>query len=344
MEFRFLQPIGNTLQLTPIPRRGQSNGLAAANQLLAPSLRIRALSQLPQPHPASSAPLQLSWWAHGEVSISRLQGPTLELEPLQPLCTLLLPGDGQPGGHAAEALTYLPARRWQHTHHGGLGLGLHCSEEALRSRLLALSHRPAALTVLSQLGQAQVFSLAQPHRAEAYRQLLLVLQLLEQSLITSGRLPHPFLRLDDLILRAIALLLCPEPNQVPQPDTTSQDPRGLQQSVNDLMGWLLANLHQPITLADIERRSAYSRRTIQLGFKQQVGCGPMQWLRRQRLEAAYRLLQGSSGELTVSAVARRCGYLSLSSFSRDFTEVFKRTPSSLLRQNRTPAQASARPK
>lgn len=197
--------------------------------------------------------------------------------------------------------------------------------------------------MLSQLGQPQIFSLAEPHRAEAYRQLLLALQLLEQSLIASGRLPHPFLRLDDLILRAIALVLCPEPNHAPQPATTPQPPQGLQQSVHHLMGWLLANLHQPITLADIERRSAYSRRAIQLGFKQQVGCGPMQWLRRQRLEAAYRQLQGAPADLTVSAVARRCGYLSLSSFSRDFSEAFKRTPSSLLRHHRTSALAPARP-
>ncbi len=72
-----------------------------------------------------------------------------------------------------------------------------------------------------------------------------------------------------------------------------------------------------------------------MAFKQEVGCGPMQWLRRQRLQAAYARIQSAGFADTVSSVARQCGYLSLAGFSRDFNTMFKRTPSSLLRQGRS---------
>jgi transcriptional regulator GlxA family with amidase domain len=63
----------------------------------------------------------------------------------------------------------------------------------------------------------------------------------------------------------------------------------------------------------------------------------MQWLRRQRLQSAHEQLQNPLPGATVTSVARSCGYLSLASFSRDFSEQFRLSSSALLRQARRSA-------
>jgi AraC-like DNA-binding protein len=81
----------------------------------------------------------------------------------------------------------------------------------------------------------------------------------------------------------------------------------------------------------MEARSGYSRRALQRLFQQRFGCGPMQWLRRRRLELALEQLSRGDAHDTVSSIAQRCGYLSLTSFSRDFTHVHRCKPSDILR-------------
>jgi len=86
----------------------------------------------------------------------------------------------------------------------------------------------------------------------------------------------------------------------------------------------------PLSLSQLEARSGYSRRALQRAFQQRFGCGPMQWSRRRRLELALEQLTQSSTDDSVSVIARRCGYLSLASFSRDFGNVYGRRPSEIL--------------
>ncbi len=71
-----------------------------------------------------------------------------------------------------------------------------------------------------------------------------------------------------------------------------------------------------------------------MGFRQRVGCGPMQWLRRQRLETAHALVlaiaRGEQGPLSLRQVAERWGYINYSAFSRDFSRLHGVTASQLL--------------
>lgn len=83
---------------------------------------------------------------------------------------------------------------------------------------------------------------------------------------------------------------------------------------------MLANLQEPISLSDIER--------------QRYGCGPTQWLRRQRLERAMTILGQPRPGLTVSQLAQDCGDLSQAAFSRDILRRFGHRPSELIRQQR----------
>ncbi|MER5863314.1 helix-turn-helix domain-containing protein [Kitasatospora sp. NPDC002040] len=67
----------------------------------------------------------------------------------------------------------------------------------------------------------------------------------------------------------------------------------------------LRNLHQPLTVDQLARRAGLSRRTLIRRFHADTGQPPMRWLLDARLARARELLE--SGDLTVEAVARRCG-------------------------------------
>jgi len=69
--------------------------------------------------------------------------------------------------------------------------------------------------------------------------------------------------------------------------------------------WALRNLHQPLTVDELARRAAMSRRTLIRRFHADTGRPPMRWLLDARLGLARELLESS--DLTVEAVARRCG-------------------------------------
>ncbi|MCX4586184.1 GlxA family transcriptional regulator [Streptomyces sp. NBC_01481] len=69
--------------------------------------------------------------------------------------------------------------------------------------------------------------------------------------------------------------------------------------------WALHNLHQPLTVDQLARQAGMSRRTLIRRFHADTGRPPMRWLLDARLGLARELLESS--DLTVEAVARRCG-------------------------------------
>lgn len=79
-----------------------------------------------------------------------------------------------------------------------------------------------------------------------------------------------------------------------------------------------AHLEQPLALSTLEVQSGYSRRSLQLTFQQHYGCGPVQWIRRRRLERARQALLNPGPQDSVSAIAQRFGYRNLPAFSREF--------------------------
>lgn len=69
--------------------------------------------------------------------------------------------------------------------------------------------------------------------------------------------------------------------------------------------WALQNLDQPLTVDQLARQAGISRRTLIRRFHTDTGLPPMRWLLDARLARARELLE--STDLTVEAVARRCG-------------------------------------
>jgi transcriptional regulator GlxA family with amidase domain len=80
------------------------------------------------------------------------------------------------------------------------------------------------------------------------------------------------------------------------------DPGGL----GALLDWGRTNLDTCITVDSLATRGAMSPRTLTRRFRAAVGMPPGEWLQRERLRLAQRLLERTDG--SVDAVARRAGY------------------------------------
>ncbi|MBN2069317.1 MAG: AraC family transcriptional regulator [Opitutales bacterium] len=86
----------------------------------------------------------------------------------------------------------------------------------------------------------------------------------------------------------------------------------------------------------LAKRLNISSRQLQRYFRQATGEAPKDWLHRQRMKTALRMLKS---EDTVKSVAYEVGYKQVSHFSRDFKQHFGITPSKVLKENTTDACA-----
>ena len=115
-------------------------------------------------------------------------------------------------------------------------------------------------------------------------------------------------------------------------------------AVDRLCRFIDANLDHPLDLGLLERTSGLSARTLQLQFRQQFGCTPLQWVRTRRLERARQRLQEGHGEDSIIEIALSCGFNHPSMFSAYYRQRFGELPSATLRQARCKEQAvPARP-
>ena len=84
------------------------------------------------------------------------------------------------------------------------------------------------------------------------------------------------------------------------------------------------NLSRPITVRDVAAAAHLSERHAERLFQQQTGASIMSTLRRLRLELAAQLLLDPA--VTVTEVARSCGYSDVRPFSTAFRRHYGRTP------------------
>ncbi|GAB3197590.1 hypothetical protein GCM10027062_09580 [Nocardioides hungaricus] len=97
------------------------------------------------------------------------------------------------------------------------------------------------------------------------------------------------------------------------------------------------HLAEPITLNDIARYAQMSPRSIQAGFREDLGTTPITFIRDRRLDAVRRdLLSAMPREgVTVTDVAVRWGFNHLGSFSGIYRDRFGESPSATLRGTRS---------
>ncbi len=143
------------------------------------------------------------------------------------------------------------------------------------------------------------------------------------------------LQLDDQIYRLMAALLLPELRLESPLDRLTQKAKQGRDAFDELIDFIKGNLSMPLNLTMLESQSHYSRRSLQYAFQERLGCTPIQWIRKQRLDLARQHLQNPAPGDTVASIATLYGYRSLSLFSVDFQQRFHVKPSQLLRESRS---------
>lgn len=98
------------------------------------------------------------------------------------------------------------------------------------------------------------------------------------------------------------------------------------------LDWAVRHLEQPHSIDALAARAAMSRRSFTRHFRRQTGTTVGQWLLRQRLALAQRLLETTSQP--VERVAERAGFGSALSLRQHFATAFDTTPARYRREFR----------
>jgi len=91
-----------------------------------------------------------------------------------------------------------------------------------------------------------------------------------------------------------------------------------------LLDWGRSRLPTGITVDDLAQRGAMSTRTLSRRFRAAIGMPPGEWLQRERLRLAQRLLERTDD--AVESVARRAGYDSPVTMRAHFAARLKTSP------------------
>ena len=104
--------------------------------------------------------------------------------------------------------------------------------------------------------------------------------------------------------------------------------------VRQALDYLERHLSEPVTMTDLAEHVNASVRSVQLGFKEELGVSPMQWLRDRRLERAREELADAepSDGITVTEVAEHWGFHHLGNFAVLYRKRWGESPSDTLRR------------
>lgn len=92
----------------------------------------------------------------------------------------------------------------------------------------------------------------------------------------------------------------------------------------DTLVWLQEHLDEPLAVEDLAARSAMSPRTFARQFLAATGTTPYQWLLRQRVQLAQRLLEVSP--LSIEAVAEKSGFCTAGNLRKHFSRMVRTSP------------------
>lgn len=105
----------------------------------------------------------------------------------------------------------------------------------------------------------------------------------------------------------------------------------------DTVAWVQEHLDEAVTVEDLAARSAMSPRTFARRFRAETGTTPYQWLLRQRVNLAQRLLEMT--DLSIEAVAEACGLSTAANLRKHFSRLVHTSPQAYRStfKNRLPA-------
>jgi AraC-like DNA-binding protein len=98
------------------------------------------------------------------------------------------------------------------------------------------------------------------------------------------------------------------------------------------IAFIEANADQDLCAADIAAAASVTIRAVQLAFRRHLDTTPMAYLRRVRLDGAHRQLRDADPTCdTVTGIAARWGFASLSRFTAHYRATYRVVPSHTLR-------------
>jgi AraC family transcriptional regulator, transcriptional activator FtrA len=92
----------------------------------------------------------------------------------------------------------------------------------------------------------------------------------------------------------------------------------------ETLAWLEEHLDEVVTVDDLAVRSAMSPRTFARRFLATTGTTPYQWLLRQRVQLAQRLLEVT--DLSIESVAQQSGFSTSANLRKHFSRVVHTSP------------------
>jgi len=92
----------------------------------------------------------------------------------------------------------------------------------------------------------------------------------------------------------------------------------------DTIAWVQEHLDEPVSVEDLAVRSVMSPRTFARRFQVTTGTTPYQWLLRQRVQHAQRLLEVS--DLSIEAVAEKSGFCTAGNLRKHFSRIVHTSP------------------
>lgn len=101
--------------------------------------------------------------------------------------------------------------------------------------------------------------------------------------------------------------------------------------VRKAIDFLHGSVGEPVTIGELANAAGVSSRCLQLAFRDQFGCSPLQYLKRLRLDLAHFELQKRKTETSVADVAYGLGFNHLGRFAAEYRAAFGQSPSATLK-------------
>jgi AraC family transcriptional regulator, transcriptional activator FtrA len=92
----------------------------------------------------------------------------------------------------------------------------------------------------------------------------------------------------------------------------------------DTLAWLQGHLDETVTVHDLADRAAMSSRTFARRFLASTGVTPYQWIVRERVRLAQRMLETT--DLSIDAVAVKAGFCTAGNLRKHFSRTVRTSP------------------
>ena len=107
-----------------------------------------------------------------------------------------------------------------------------------------------------------------------------------------------------------------------------------RRAVRDAVRYIEDNERHALSIGEVAQASGCSIRSLQIGFRCDLGTTPHAYLAKVRMALAKNDLERGEGAATVADVAYELGFRHLGRFSSEFRSRFGEYPSEVLRKNR----------